>query len=161
MNIHIRPYSPEHCQAVLNLSLRAWQPVFAQMQPAVPSFVYTNFYPNGWEARQLSDLQAVLDGEPEHVWLACAGSEIAGWTAIRLHPEDRMGEIYILATAPEYQRQGVATLLMEHAFEQIRTAGMDMVMVETGGDPGHLAARQCYESAGFRPWPVARYFKPL
>ena len=43
MNIHIRPYSPEHCQAVLNLSLRAWQPVFAQMQPAVPSFVYTNF----------------------------------------------------------------------------------------------------------------------
>ena len=87
MNIHIRPYSPEHCQAVLNLSLRAWQPVFAQMQPAVPPFVYTNFYPNGWEARQLSDLQAVLDGEPEHVWLACAGSEIAGWTAIRLHPE--------------------------------------------------------------------------
>ena len=51
MNIHIRPYSPEHCQAVLNLSLRAWQPVFAQMQPAVPPFVYTNFYTNGWKAR--------------------------------------------------------------------------------------------------------------
>ncbi|WP_455047047.1 hypothetical protein [Kingella oralis] len=40
MNIHIRPYSPEYCQAVLNLSLRAWQPVFAQLFP-IPCFLFT------------------------------------------------------------------------------------------------------------------------
>jgi hypothetical protein len=36
---------------------------------------------------------------------------------------------------------------------------MTTVMVETGGDPGHAPARRTYESAGFRPFPVARYFK--
>jgi hypothetical protein len=48
-------------------------------------------------------------------------------------------------------------------------AGMAMVydqpevnaMVETGGDPGHGAARWAYEQAGFGLWPVARYFKKL
>jgi hypothetical protein len=38
---------------------------------------------------------------------------------------------------------------------------MAMVMVETGGDPGHAAARASYEAAGFERWPVARYFKSL
>jgi hypothetical protein len=36
-----------------------------------------------------------------------------------------------------------------------------MVMVETGGDPGHAAAQAGYEAAGFERWPVARYFKNL
>jgi hypothetical protein len=38
---------------------------------------------------------------------------------------------------------------------------MTMVMVETGGDPGHAPARGAYEAAGFERWPVARYFKAL
>jgi hypothetical protein len=38
---------------------------------------------------------------------------------------------------------------------------MTMVMVETGDDSGHAAARSAYESTGFERWPVARYFKDL
>jgi hypothetical protein len=34
-------------------------------------------------------------------------------------------------------------------------------MVETGGDPGHAAARATYERAGFAALPVVRYFKEL
>ncbi|WP_315312567.1 hypothetical protein [Rothia dentocariosa] len=51
--------------------------------------------------------------------------------------------------------------LMEHAYAQIKDAGMRMVMVETGGDSGHAPARALYESEGFVRWPVARYFKDL
>lgn len=36
-----------------------------------------------------------------------------------------------------------------------------MVMVETGGDRGHVPARATYEAEGFVRWPVARYFKDL
>jgi acetyltransferase, GNAT family len=50
---------------------------------------------------------------------------------------------------------------MNDAFTLIQASGMDMVMVETGGDPGHQPARDAYESAGFERWPVARYFKKL
>jgi GNAT superfamily N-acetyltransferase len=72
-----------------------------------------------------------------------------------------MGEIHVLAVDPDHQRRGVGTMLMNHAFEQIRKAGMTMVMVETGGDAGHAGSRASYEAVGFERWPVARYFKNL
>jgi hypothetical protein len=44
---------------------------------------------------------------------------------------------------------------MNASFRRARDAGMNMVMVETGGDPGHAPARATYEKAGFERWPVA------
>jgi hypothetical protein len=38
---------------------------------------------------------------------------------------------------------------------------MRVAMVETGGDPGHTAARRVYENADYTLLPVARYFKAL
>ena len=161
MPIAITPYQPADKAALIDLSLAAWAPVFAQMAAAVPSFVYANFYPNGWEARQRTDLSAVLDNESERVRVARLNGQTVGWLGYRLHPEDRMGEIYVLAVAPAQQRRGIGTALMNDAFTLIQASGIDMVMVETGGDPGHQPARAAYESAGFERWPVARYFKKL
>lgn len=160
-SVQIRPYSPQHRAAVLDLSRRAWAPVFPATRAAVPGFVYDAFYPDGWEARQLADLSAVLDAEPENVDLAFDGGNLAGWACTRLHPEDHMAELYVLAVDPARQRQGVATALMNRVEERARAAGLWMLMVETGGDPGHAPARATYESAGFVRWPVARYFKQL
>lgn len=157
----IRPYSHDQREAVLDLSVRAWSSVFPLTQLAVPAFVYDSFYPAGWEARQVGDLATVLDDEPQNVDVAMEGTVVAGWVCTRLHPEDRMGEVYILAVDPDYQRRGVGTALMDHVMERARRAGMAMVMVETGGDPGHAPARASYEAAGFERWPVARYFKQL
>ncbi len=38
---------------------------------------------------------------------------------------------------------------------------MHMAMVETGGDPGHAAARRTYEKAECTLLPIARYLKSL
>ena len=159
--IPIRPYSPDQRAAVLELSVRAWSPVFPQTQLAVPTFVYDSFYPHGWEARQVADLAIVLDNEPQNVDVAMDGTVVTGWVCTRLHPGDRMGEVYVLAVDPDRQRQGVGTALLDHALDRARKAGMAMVMVETGDDPGHAPARASYEAAGFDRWPVARYFKRL
>ncbi|MDI3329776.1 MAG: hypothetical protein QJR09_03430 [Micrococcus sp.] len=56
--MHITPYLHHHRDSVLDLSIRAWAPVFAVMRDDVPGFVYDNFYPEGWEARQRADLVA-------------------------------------------------------------------------------------------------------
>jgi ribosomal protein S18 acetylase RimI-like enzyme len=72
-----------------------------------------------------------------------------------------MGEIYMIAVDPEFQRRGIAMQLTRHALDWFQQAGMSIAMVETGGDPGHGPARQTYEAAGFRLLPVARYFKGL
>ncbi|MFI8368477.1 GNAT family N-acetyltransferase [Streptomyces sp. NPDC085466] len=157
----IKPYEKELRSQVVALSLRAWRPVFAAMRDAVPGFVYDNFYPAGWEKRQTDDVLAVLDGEAGTVDVAVDDRELLGWVCTRLHEEDRMGEVYVLAVDPAHQRRGVASALMAHAAERARRAGMAMMMVETGGDPGHAAARTTYEAAGYEQWPVARYFKDL
>ena len=110
---------------------------------------------------QRSAVESACADEEISVWVASEGARTVGFVALKLHAEDRMGEIYMIAVDPDAQRRGIATALTEHALAWFRDAGMTTVMVETGGDPGHAPARRTYESAGFRPLPIARYFKKL
>ena len=161
MEFHIRSFEPGDTAGVLELSMRAWAPVFENLKPAVLDYVYDAFYPEGWRARQTNDVGALLKSEGSNVFVASSADGILGYVGIRLHREDNMGEVYILAVDPEYQRHGVATALLDFATSKMRDAGMAIVMVETGGDPGHAPSRATYESAGFERWPVARYFRKL
>jgi hypothetical protein len=43
----------------------------------------------------------------------------------------------------------------------IKDAGMGVATVETGGDPGHAAARRTYEKVGYAHVPIAGHFKKL
>ena len=72
-----------------------------------------------------------------------------------------MGEVHVIVVDPEVQRQGIASVLLDRSHQRIREAGMRMVMVETGDDPGHAPARAVYRANGYKRWPVARYFKDL
>lgn len=153
-------YDPTFRDALLELSIRAWEPVFPLLQDEVPPFVYRAFYPDGWRERQRADLALVLDNE-EAVDVALDSGRPVGWVCTRLHPDDSMGEVYVIAVDPACQRRGVGRALMEQSFVRARAAGMTMVMFETGDDSGHAPARATYESIGFERWPVARYFKDL
>jgi hypothetical protein len=73
-------------------------------------------------------------------------------------PERSMGEISLLAV--DYQG-GIGIALSEFALEGPKGAGVTVTMVETGGEPGHAAARRTYEKAGYVILPIARYFKNL
>lgn len=159
--MEIVPYSAEHREPLVALSLRAWEPVFPLLEPTVPSFVYESFYPEGWRRRQSDDLGATLDGEPENIDVALVDASPAGWVCTRLHPRDSMGEIYVLAVDPVHQGKGLGRALLQRSIERARSCGMRMVMVETGDDPGHAPARQFYEGCGFERWPVARYFTEI
>ena len=146
---------------VVALSLRAWDLVFEKMEPAVPDYVYRAFYPHGWVARQTADIRACLANPDVSAFVMRDGGALVGWIGLRTHIEDRMGEIHILAVAPEAQRRGVARALMDHALDIFRDAGLEIVLVETGDDPGHAPSRATYEAHGFERWPVARYFRKL
>ncbi len=94
-----------------------------------------------------------------NVWVAIDNDSTVGFVAVKLHPEDTMGEIYMVAVEPDFQRKGIGSALIEYALNWMKSAGMSIAMVETAGDSGHATARHTYEKAGFELFPVARYFK--
>jgi ribosomal protein S18 acetylase RimI-like enzyme len=159
--IDITPYRSEQREQVIDLVISAWEPVFAKTINDVPRFVYDNFWPEGWQARQVSEVSALLDAEPQKFWVAFQDSTLVGFVGVSIHPEDRMGEVSIIAVSPDYQRKGIGKMLMDFSEQHIRDSGMSMVMVETVGDSGHEPARRTYEAMGYERWPVARYFKKL
>ena len=91
-------------------------------------------------------------------WLALSGDNIPG---LRLHSEDRMGEIHLIAVDPARQGRGAASASVFPEARIREAAGMAMVMVETVGDSGHAPAPHTYEAAGSERLPGARYFEPL
>ena len=157
----IEPYEDSRLDAIVRLSLRAWEPVFRSLRAAMGPDVYRAFYRDDWRAAQRGAVESVCADEDVHVWVASDEARTAGFVALKLHPEDRMGEIYMIAVDPDFQRRGIATRLTHHSVEWFKSAGMSIAMVETGGDPGHAPARRAYEASGFRLLPVARYFKTL
>lgn len=150
----ICPLEAKQLEALLELAVRAWRPVFPLMQADVPPFVYGALYPEGWEA-------AICADESTEIWVALLDDKLVGFVGLRSHDTDSMGEVHILAVDPLFQRRGIGRALLDFSFEWIRRRGLSMAMVETGGDRGHAPSRATYESAGFQRYPVARYFREL
>jgi ribosomal protein S18 acetylase RimI-like enzyme len=158
--MEIRPYDDTRLDAIVGLSLRAWEPVFESIENAMDPDVYREQHPD-WRVTQRTAVESACADEDVHVWVASEDARTVGFVALKLHSEERLGEIYMIAVDPDFQRRGIAAALTDHSLAWLEQAGMTTVMVETGGDPGHAPARRTYESAGFRPLPIARYFKKL
>lgn len=159
--MQIEPYTPRHLDAIVRLSLRAWTPVFESIQNAMDAGVYQAFYPDNWRVSQQEAIEEVCVTEDIKVWVALDADSTVGFVAVKLDPESKMGEIYMVAVDPDFQGQGIGSTLIEFALAKMKDAGMSIAMVETGGDPGHTPARRTYEKLGFGLWSVARYFKKL
>ncbi|MDJ0634068.1 MAG: GNAT family N-acetyltransferase [Xenococcaceae cyanobacterium MO_188.B29] len=123
--------------------------------------VYQAFYPDSWRVSQQKAVEDVCAGSETNVWVAIDADSTVGFVAVKLHSEDSMGEIYMIAVDPDFQGQGIGSTLIKFALDWMKEAGMSIAMVDTGGDPGHAPAHHTYEKAGFGLLPIARYFKKL
>ena len=157
----IRLFDDRDAGAVIGLSLRAWAPVFASIEQALGSEIFGRLHPD-WREDQRRAVEEVCASQETRVWVAGVEGAVVGFVAVEVYDAERsMGEISMLAVDPDYQGGGIGTTLTEFALDRLKDAGMKVAMVETGGDPGHAAARRTYEKAGYVLSPVARYFKNL
>jgi GNAT superfamily N-acetyltransferase len=157
--ISLRTLTEDDVDAVVDLSLRAWAPVFRSFEKVLGSEIYSRIYPD-WLASQSKAVREVCVGQ--YVFVAEVAGTIAGFSALVVRDDDpRTGEIDMLAVDPAHQRRGVGSALITHAVNYLRSAGAVLVDVATGGDPGHAPARRAYEAAGFTPLPLVRYYKAL
>ena len=159
--IQIREFRDEDLETIVEFSLRAWQPVFASVRNVLGDEIFLRLHPD-WRAGQADAVRSTCTDEDRDVFVAVADARPVGFVAVALNAfHERMGAIDIIGVDPDFQRRGVSSRLTEFAAEHMRRSGMDIAVVETGGDPGHAPARAAYETAGFTLLPIARYFRLL
>ncbi|MBU0495556.1 MAG: GNAT family N-acetyltransferase [Chloroflexi bacterium] len=160
MTLTIRPVRDDDVEALVALSLLAWEPVFASFERILDPAIYPIIYPD-WHKSQQEGVEAACRDEETFVGVAVVDGVVVGFAAYKLHPQDQTGEVDLLAVHPDYQNQGVGTALNDWALDQMRASGMRMAVVGTGGDPSHAPARRSYEKAGYVGLPLVRYYKDL
>ena len=150
----IRAADARDHEPIIQLSLKSWEPVFRSFRNVWGPSMYERFYPD-WTQTQEADVAAALRENP--TWVAVVGHSVAGFVNVKFDDETLTGEIYMIAVDPDQQRQGLATLLTQHALAEMRAREMTLAIVSTGGDPGHAPARATYERNGFVPFPQVLY----
>jgi ribosomal protein S18 acetylase RimI-like enzyme len=154
----IREYGAPDDQAVVDLSLRAWAPVFASLEQVLGTELSARLH-GEWREYQADAVRTTVSTTT--AWVAEICMHVAGFVAASAHAERRIGEISLVAVDPDHQGEGVGRAVTDHATDWLRNAGMRVAMVETGGDPAHGPARRLYQAAGYTTLPVARYVKAL
>jgi GNAT superfamily N-acetyltransferase len=158
----IRAFREPDLDAIVELSLRAWEPVFESMRGVLGDPIFDRLHRPDWRSVQADAVRSSCKSEERDVFVAVVDGRPVGFATIALDAfHERMGVIDMIAVDPPYQRRGIARLLIDRSLEHMREAGMDIAAVGTGGDPGHAPARAAYESLAFTALPGVRYLKLL
>lgn len=161
MNLHIRPLCNDDVERLVQIALLAWEPVFESFEQILGPGIYTRIWPD-WRTGQRDGVETVCkEGGKYTVRVAELDGIVVGFVAYELHAKAKVGEIQLLAVAPEYQNRGIGTKLTGFALKEMKESGMHMARVETGGDPSHAPARRAYQKAGYTGLPLVRFFKVL
>lgn len=160
MNMHIRSFRTDDLGAIVELSLLAWEPVFASFEQMLGKQIYAHIFPD-WKDAQEEVVRKYCTKDDATVLVAELDEQVAGFLSYELNQEENAGETTLLAVHPNFQSQGIATRLNNRALQEMKEHGMKLAVVGTGGDPGHAPARRTYEKSGYRPLPNIRYYKYL
>ena len=157
----IRTLIEDDIATVVDFSLRAWEPVFESVQTVLGDDIFLRLHPD-WRSDQAETVRSICANPERDVFVAVVDGRPVGFVAVALNAyHERMGAIEIIGVDPDFQRRGIGEQLTAFATDHLRSRGMDIAVVETGGDPGHAPARALYEEVGFTLLPIARYFRSL
>src|ERR1700761_9276142 len=82
------------------------------------------------------------------VWSVWQGEAIAGIGGLKLLGGGS-AEVKSMRTHPDYLRQGVAALLVDHIIAQAKARGVTRLSLETGNSPPFQPALALYRKRGF------------
>jgi ribosomal protein S18 acetylase RimI-like enzyme len=158
----IRPYTADDLNAVIEITLAAWEPVFTSFRELLGKQIFDTVYPD-WREEKREQLTSQCSGEHGAVVrIAELDGKLVGYTVYYCNHVTTIGEISHNAVDPAYQNQGIATEMYEVCLDEMKVKGMTCAQVSTGGDSSHAPARRAYEKAGFdRSIPSVNYYRSL
>lgn len=161
MDVQLREAHDDDMDALVELSLLAWAPVFDSFRQIMGPVVFPLVYPD-WQQIQQQTVRTLCTARADVVvWVAEAAGKVVGFIVCEMKPGTKTGEVMLLAVHPDYQNDGIGTELNKLALVKMKERGMKLAVVGTGGDPGHAPARRAYEKVGYRAFPQVWYFQDL
>ncbi|MFZ2013572.1 MAG: GNAT family N-acetyltransferase [Nocardioides sp.] len=159
--MNIRDYHSSDLPALIALTIETFRPLFEQHLPGqLASEVFTHDH-GDWEGDYRQEVPTFFDADNDRfVTLAEEAARIVGYVGWNITNGDS-GRLEMVAVSPSAQHQGVGTALCHEVLDRLRSRGVMVVHVGTGGDMFHAPARRLYEALGFTGYPVVDYTRAL
>ena len=124
MELSIRSIREHDLQALEELAVLAWEPVFASVHTVLGPEIDA-ILPPDWRQRQREEVRHCCADTPGAVVLiAEVDGAVAGFIAYELDHDTQRGVVDLLAVHPDYQNRGIGTELNRIVLERMRQAGM-------------------------------------
>ena len=99
--------------------------------------------PSSWTAQQF---ESAVQHHPDSVWLSQADHQITGFIVWQTVFDE--SELHLIAVAPEYRRQGIASVLLQHWQNAVQQQGATRLLLEVRAS--NETAQQLYRKHGFQ-----------
>ena len=105
----IRPLTPADLEAVVELSLLAWEPVFISFENILGTAIFDLLYRPPWRAAQAANVRrnCLADGAESFV-MATSDDVPVGFVVLQQDHDESLGVVEMIAVHPEHQRRGHA-----------------------------------------------------
>ncbi|PZS30934.1 MAG: GNAT family N-acetyltransferase [Pseudonocardiales bacterium] len=158
----IRPYEDRDLRRLVELTIDTFGEFYeGHFRPLVGETVFAHQH-GAWREDYRAQVPTLHDpAANKYVEVAENEGMLHGYIAWNIDPARRHGEVEILAVDRAHRRAGTGEDLCRHALSEMKSRGVEVVAIGTGGEEFHAPARGLYSSLGFTELPVAVYFKQL
>ena len=109
--VEIREFQESDLDAIVEFSLRAWDPVFASLRDVLGDPIFFRLKPD-WKAAQAEEVRASCTSDERDAFVAVVDGRPVGFATVALNAfNERMGVIDIIGVDPDFQRRGIASQL--------------------------------------------------
>jgi hypothetical protein len=103
----IRPFHESDLDAVVEFSLRAWEPVFESMHRVLGDTIFARVQNPHWRTVQAAAVHSSCTSEDRDVFVAVDGQQPVGFVTIALNAfHERMGVVDMIAVDPRIRGRG-------------------------------------------------------
>src|ERR1700759_2117886 len=118
--VDIRPFEDSDLDAIVEFSLRAWEPVHESLREVLGDPIFFRLHQPDWRTVQAEAVRASCTSDGRDVFVAVADGRPVGFAAVALNAfHEGMGVVDIIAVDPAYQRRGIATALMNRSADDL------------------------------------------
>ena len=155
--MNIRDFDDSDLPGLIDLTIEAFRPLFERHLPdQLDPRVFAHDH-GDWMGDYRTEVPTLHDpGNDRFITLAEEQEQLLGYVGWNVTGGDS-GRLEMVAVHPAARRRGVGTALCRDVVERLRSRGVTVIHIGTGGDAFHAPARRLYESLGFTGFPVVDY----